>query len=343
MNRVLYASRWSIINKNPHTLTAATGKQLSTYQPLGLFGYRFQSARRPLLPTSGIPLPPRTWSRTQSNMSGDEMDDPALKAAIEASLRDIHGSRDEHNTGTSGSQRKVVDLTAESDDDGGDVVEVYPKSKDVISPEDEEEVDAELKRAIELSMQDVQCPGDGGENGDDSKGKETKPPSVEESDKKPSPIQKAEQPAPSQSTGIPGLDRKQMEQERLSRLAKRKAEDMPTEQRGAKHQRTEPEPSKSSIRVRSKTEKPTTTPSIQFPTGAVKKTWNTNSLRKDDDITIEEVLQSSDVELAVLSSFMWDTEWLFEKFNVPQTRFIMIMQAKEESTVGSIHSLPGLC
>lgn len=263
------------------------------------------------------------------------MDDPALKAAIEASLRDIQGPGDEQNAGPSGSQRKVVDLTADSDGDGDDddVVEVYPKSKEVISPEDEEEVDADLKRAIELSMQDAQCPEASGEDDDDPKGKKAKPSSVE-SDKKPSPIQKTEQSTPSQSIGIAGLDRKQMEQERLARLAKRKAEDIPTEQREAKHQRTEPEPSKSSIKVRSKTEKPTATPSIQFPTGAVKKTWNTNSLRTGDDITIEEVLQSSDVEFAVLSSFMWDTEWLFEKFNIPTTKFIMIMQAKEESTVG---------
>lgn len=264
------------------------------------------------------------------------MDDPALKAAIEASLRDVHGPGDEHNTGPSGSQRKVVDLTADSDGDGDDVVEVYPKSKDVISPEDEEEVDEDLKRAIELSMQDVQCPEGEGKDGDVSKGKKAlspKPSSVE-SDKKPSLVQKTGRPTSSQSIGIAGLDRKQMEQERLARLAKRKAEDVPTEQREAKHSRTESEPSKSSIKVRSKTEKPTATPSIQFPTGAVKKTWNTNSPRTGEDITIEEVLQSSDVELAVLSSFMWDTEWLFEKFNIPKTRFIMIMQAKEESTVG---------
>lgn len=266
------------------------------------------------------------------------MDDPALKAAIEASLRDLHGPGDEHSTGPSGSQRKVVDLTADSDGDGDgdDVVEVYPKSKDVISPEDEEEVDADLKRAIELSMQDVQCPEDGGRDGDDLKGKKAmlpKPSSAEESDKTP-PIQKTAQPTSSQSIGIAGLDRKKMEEERLARLAKRKAEDVRTEQREAKHPRTESEPSKSSIKVRSKTQKPTATPSIQFPTGAVKKTWNTNSPRTGEDITIEEVLQSSDVELAVLSSFMWDTEWLFEKFNIPRTRFIMIMQAKEESTVG---------
>lgn len=65
----------------------------------------------------------------------------------------------------------------------------------------------------------------------------------------------------------------------------------------------------------------------------MKKTWAFLNERKGDDIKIEEVLQKSDLELAVLSSFMWDMDWLFSKLDIRRTRFILIMQAKEEATV----------
>jgi hypothetical protein len=47
---------------------------------------------------------------------------------------------------------------------------------------------------------------------------------------------------------------------------------------------------------------------IQYPDGTAKKTWAFGYDRKGDDIKIEEVLQSSDLELAVLSSFQIDAD-----------------------------------
>ncbi|MCJ1463339.1 hypothetical protein MMC07_001946 [Pseudocyphellaria aurata] len=67
-----------------------------------------------------------------------------------------------------------------------------------------------------------------------------------------------------------------------------------------------------------------------FLDGVVKKTWAYGHER-EDDIKIEEVLQSTDLKLAVLSSFQWDIEWLLGKLK-RSTLLIFVMQAKEDST-----------
>lgn len=289
-----------------------------------------------------------------SKMSGnDDMDDPELIAAIAASLEDSQGSARSHDP-TSPKQQDVVDLTADSDD-GDEVVEVYPKSQSVIGSETEDgdDYDEDLERAIQMSMQSApekveDSDGDEVVKMSTKKGDSPKPVSVE-GDKKPSQAQKEEQPTQGQkpsATGIMGLDRKKMEEERLARLAKRKADTSP-DQRETKQSRTEspkgkrpgtksprksptpkPEPKAKSA------DTPTPTPCVQFPAGAIKKTWNANARRSGDDIKINEVFQASDLELAVLSSFMWDMDWVFSNLDTKKTRFLLIMQAKEESTVG---------
>lgn len=67
-----------------------------------------------------------------------------------------------------------------------------------------------------------------------------------------------------------------------------------------------------------------------FLDGVVKKTWAFGHER-EEDIKIEEVLQSTDLKLAVLSSFQWDVEWLLGKLK-RSTLLIFVMQAKEDST-----------
>ena len=66
-----------------------------------------------------------------------------------------------------------------------------------------------------------------------------------------------------------------------------------------------------------------------FLDGVVKKTWAFGHDR-DEDIKIEEVLQATDLKLAVLSSFQWDVEWLLSKLK-RSTQMILVMQAKEDS------------
>ncbi|KAE8164269.1 tyrosyl-DNA phosphodiesterase-domain-containing protein [Aspergillus tamarii] len=289
-------------------------------------------------------------------MNSDDLDDPDLKAAIAASLRD---SSNHDESSHSGRQHEVVDLTADSDDD---VVPIFPKSNSVIGSEtdgdetdsgeeDSGDEDEDLKRAIELSMQgaieDEDSPSRphlSSADNDDSKASSTPLSSRAEG---PASIQ-----APTQTAGLLGLDRRQMEKERLARLNKRKAEESVSgDQRDAKQARTEtllrfPSPAISVVGTSSGSDSshtapaehaqqiqiPSPTPSVQFPNGVVKKTWAFGCLRQGDDIKIEEVFQKSDLQLAVLSSFMWEMEWLFSKLNTAKTRFYLVMQAKDEST-----------
>ena len=52
--------------------------------------------------------------------------------------------------------------------------------------------------------------------------------------------------------------------------------------------------------------------------------------RTGDDITIEEVLQKDKLELAVLSSYQWDEEWLLSKLTL-KTKIILVAYAVDEA------------
>lgn len=335
-------------------------------------------------------------------------EDADLRAAIAASLRDLQKNSNSR-TGQSSSSvsagegggKEVVDLTADSDND--ELVEVFPKSKSTVGSETDEEEDEDLKRAIALSLQQVQ---DGASpplsssspksqqrqqrSGSEAASKkeqrasagDTSSTTAKETSSEPTTSTSTPTPASapaSQPYGILGsLDRKKMEQERLARLAaKRKAEESgispPSTGRQPKMARSEgsfllnnnydknssstensrstvsslPQSSSTPRQSTSNSTKQTTTtiakqnvapsstPGIQFPNGVVKKTWAFGCPRKGDDIKLEEVFQKSDLELAVLSAFQWDMEWLFSKLDMARSRFLLVMQAKEESTVSS--------
>lgn len=83
------------------------------------------------------------------------------------------------------------------------------------------------------------------------------------------------------------------------------------------------------------------TPGIQYPDGVVKKTWVRGCPRQGDDIKIEEVLQKSDLELAVLSSFVVDPAWIETKLN-SKTKVIWVLQEKDESEASEIYFPPAL-
>lgn len=251
------------------------------------------------------------------------------------------------------SNNQVVDLTNDSSSDS-DLQEFFPKSKSVIGSETDDdaanevgddESDEELKQAILMSLEGaqhgVEVPGLQGPAS----------PRTLESLK----LASTEIPKPQ---GIFGIDRKQMEQERLARLAKRKA--------GSSPPPTQPAPKASRIMdskppmtaqtpSSQKAPKPhvcnspaandpanrvpsTARPVMQFPLGAVKKTHVAYTPRTGNDITIEEVFQREDLNVAVLSSFLWDIEWLFSKFDTKKTKFILMMGAKEEATVSRAFS-----
>lgn len=126
-------------------------------------------------------------------------------------------------------------------------------------------------------------------------------------------------------TGLLGLDRKAMERERLARLGKRKRSVSPgrPSKLVTKPLVLHPASSEGKQRANSK-ESP-----IQYPHGAIKRTWAFKHPRTDD-IKIEEVFQASTASIAVLSAFQSDDQWVFSKLRPSEIKQIWIMSAKGE-------------
>lgn len=154
-------------------------------------------------------------------------------------------------------------------------------------------------------------------------------------------------------SSILGLDRAQMERERLARLQKRKAEDE-SQTGSTKVRKTEksvgsaPGTVLASQKVRNSSR--SISPAVQslanvrgparanlgagdepvYPNGVVKKTFIKGKPRHTNDITLEEILQKNKIKLAVLSSFIWSWEWLLDKLNVAQSYLVFVVHAKEQ-------------
>ena len=206
--------------------------------------------------------------------------------------------------------------------------------------------DAALRYAIELSLQDtrndpIEIQSDTSSNNDDLDKKPAYPP-VTKTSKGSSTTERSTDPSslPSQvaSTaptvptapvggGLAGIDRKRMEEERLARLGKRKAPDSSQE---AQERRQK---AKTSSDKSPPTASPSKSTSLPFPTGVVKKTWAAGYPRKGDDIKIEEVLQKDQLELAVLSSFQWDEDWLLSKIDITKTKMLLVAFASSAAQV----------
>ncbi|OTB04965.1 hypothetical protein M426DRAFT_57748 [Hypoxylon sp. CI-4A] len=119
-----------------------------------------------------------------------------------------------------------------------------------------------------------------------------------------------------------GLDRKKMEEERLARLGKRKASDLDS---GIETRRQKPK-----LDTQSPTLATEDAPRhLPYPKGIVKKTWAAGFLR-EQDIKIEEVLQKNELELAVISSFQWDEEWMLSKIDLAKTKMVCVAFASSE-------------
>lgn len=165
----------------------------------------------------------------------------------------------------------------------------------------------------------------------------------------------------SQAFGLLGIDRKKQEEERLQRLAKRKLADGQDFIPVTKVSKTAPSSSFSSFSSSAPSSRLNSVhpesakeinraisdasivsgsrPSLQYPHGIVKKTWAYGQQRVGDDVKMEEVIQRGapglkPIDLAIVSSFQWDTEWLLPKFDIGKTRFLLIMGAKTEAEVG---------
>ncbi|KAM0263392.1 hypothetical protein ACHAQJ_001248 [Trichoderma viride] len=143
------------------------------------------------------------------------------------------------------------------------------------------------------------------------------------------------------------IDRKAMEQERLNRLAKRQRpltdennedeDDDLVEIPPPKKQAISKTPTESNTNnVRAATISTLTTSSnnssdLLYPNPTVKRTWSRGSPRTGDEITIEEIFQKDKLELAVLSSFQWDEEWMLSKLDYRRTKILLVAFAKDEA------------
>ncbi|KAH8202228.1 hypothetical protein TruAng_003605 [Truncatella angustata] len=156
--------------------------------------------------------------------------------------------------------------------------------------------------------------------------------------------------------GLKGVDRKKMEEDRLARLAsKRKIPGFDQETQGKENKlRTGSAPqlwgpgrapdTKTEIKVVG----PSLSSSIgsqclRFPKGVVKKTFARGVPRTDDDIKIEEIFQKDELQMAVLSSFQWDEEWMLSKIDVRKTNICLIAFAnsKEQQEEMKANALGG--
>ena len=199
--------------------------------------------------------------------------------------------------------------------------------------------DEDLKRAIALSLQNpnVGCAGGTAHEAislDSDTEPEDKPTRLAHNvtEREESPVSRAGQ-------GLMGLDRKQMERDRLAR--KRKAPSIsppPPRRKAASDPPVALSPAKEidTARTRAVTAYEAYS-SINgngpmFLAGSTKKTWAFGHERKGDDIKLEEVLQKDDLNLAVLSSFQWDIDWVLAKINTRTTQITLVMQAKDQAT-----------
>ncbi|KAG5296149.1 tyrosyl-DNA phosphodiesterase domain-containing protein [Histoplasma capsulatum G186AR] len=276
-------------------------------------------------------------------------EDEHMRAAIRASLSDVKARPLPPPTTASAEtvygESNFVDLTVDSDSSQSDpqrpaiVATTAPK-------EGVDESDAELEEAIKLSLMSHGSSGNADAEGDQPSGLAE---GCGRASKEDAPISTSSNPL----AGILGIDRKKMEEERLARLnRKRKASSTPGSP-ALKHasimMKCEDVPASAAVpgpHLRANAPRvsgnetinigtsshPMPLPSapLQFPKGAVKKTWAFGYDRTGDDIKFEEVVQKSDLELAVLSSYMWNVDWMFSKFDIKTTRFLLIMGEKEE-------------
>ncbi|KAF5619423.1 Tyrosyl-DNA phosphodiesterase 1 [Fusarium tjaetaba] len=140
------------------------------------------------------------------------------------------------------------------------------------------------------------------------------------------------------SLGLLSLDRKKMEEERLQRLAKRRRS--PEDERSvdevpAAKRMTPSEPSRPVTATATAHMLPSFVP---YPKGAIKRTWAKGYPRTSDDIKIEEVFQKDKLELALLSSYQWDDEWLMSKIDPRKTKLLLLAFADSEAQKSEMQS-----
>ncbi|KAI1816235.1 phospholipase D/nuclease [Poronia punctata] len=217
--------------------------------------------------------------------------------------------------------------------------------------------EAELSDAVPKHQEPIEIVSSEGEDDDLENGPGYPPTPKKSSQQDPAPVRNGElkdgviathlptaplsaAPDPQPRAGVfqsMGLDRKKMEEERLARAAKRKAPtDMESDERHPRRAKTESHSKYQDLPNRPTSDSAVGTnaasqpPALPYPRGVVKKTWASGYPRQGD-IKIEEIFQKDQLELAVLSSFQWDDEWLLSKIDIRKTKIICVAFASNEA------------
>jgi hypothetical protein len=240
-------------------------------------------------------------------MASSDDEDEELKRAIAISLADVQP------TATPPSPQNAIDLVS-SDDDDEDLRQAI-----ALSLQQSEKVASSKLASKSLGTEEPDQPG----YATDPIADQLTPPQSQLQAEATLPLRGSVPPKP--PSGLFGLDRKAMERERLERLGKRKR--MPSPERPSKM--TMKPSSKTKSTDESHRESPSDQNPIQHPKGRVKRTWAFKHPRTND-IKIEEVLQTSTLNIAVLSAFQWNDRWLLSKLDTKRIKQIWIMSAKGE-------------
>ncbi|KAL6887075.1 phospholipase D/nuclease [Trichoderma evansii] len=237
---------------------------------------------------------------------------------------------------------------------------------DFLELPDDADDDEALRYAIALSLQDqasttpvVIDDSDDDDNDDDGSSTASPANSTQQTTQQTTQTQSQARSQPSSQQqsqfGSLFLDRKAMEQERLNRLAKRQRP--ATDDDDDEDVVEVPPPKKQAIRAptdrnfkalgastsasisasasATKTGQSSSNnnnnSSVPYPNPTVKRTWARGTTRTGDEITIEEVFQKDKLELAVLSSFQWDEEWMLSKLDYRRTKIMLLAFARDEA------------
>lgn len=194
------------------------------------------------------------------------------------------------------------------------MAEPNPAATDLASDADDDEA---LRVAIAMSLQDQPSPAT----------------RASATNKSPAPQRP---PQSETSFSLLSLDRRGMEEERLARMARKRARS-PSDDDVVEV----PPPRKKSMPAPRRLDETCTDSTLPYPNGTVKRTWVRGYPRTGDDIKIEEVLQKDKLLLAILSSYQWNDEWILSKVDVAKTKLLLAAFASDDRQVrrGSAPSL----
>ncbi|EQL01599.1 ubiquitin interaction domain-containing protein [Ophiocordyceps sinensis CO18] len=183
------------------------------------------------------------------------------------------------------------------------MAEPNPAATDLASDADDDEA---LRVAIAMSLQDQPSPAT----------------RASATNKSPAPQRP---PQSETSFSLLSLDRRGMEEERLARMARKRARS-PSDDDVVEV----PPPRKKSMPAPRRLDETCTDSTLPYPNGTVKRTWVRGYPRTGDDIKIEEVLQKDKLLLAILSSYQWNDEWILSKVDVAKTKLLLAAFASDD-------------